>query len=117
MAIGAALNHWTTDLYDQLSQGRFSNSARISTYLSTLSKFNIALQHIPGMANLPADYHPGSPMECSEQDFQVRKFVERSADIVVRKLTDDDNLSGRSKTAVPFTTSMEKHSTCLPCSS
>ena len=43
--------------YDRLCQGQFSLSASVSTFLSTLSCYKVSLQHISGVANLPADYH------------------------------------------------------------
>ena len=95
LAISTAVNHWgpyilesehtaqiLTDsrpcvqAYAKLSRGEFSTSARVSTFLSTLSRYNISLQYIPGSSNLPADYQSRNPAECSDKRCQVCKFIE-----------------------------------------
>ena len=35
--------------YTKLVRGEFSCSARVSTFLSTLSRYNVTLQYIPGL--------------------------------------------------------------------
>ena len=67
LAISSAINHWGPYLiesnqqtqvlsdskpciqaYEKLTRGEFSSSARVSTFLSTLSRYHINLQHISG---------------------------------------------------------------------
>ena len=94
LAINASLNHWrpyilesykqTQVLSDskpciqvlqKLNPRQFSSSARVSTFSSTTSRYNINVQHLSGSANLPADYSSCSPMECKDSNCQVCKFI------------------------------------------
>jgi hypothetical protein len=119
LAISAAVNHWAPYLvessnvvqvltdskpcvqaYGKLCKGEFSTSARVSTFLSTLSKHRVSLQHIPGSANLPADYQSRNPMECDTKGCQVCKFIQDSAQATVYKLSIADVLEG--KAPIPF---------------
>ena len=134
LAIGAAVKHWApyilesinpvqilTDsrpciqAYNKLSTGQFSSSARVSTFLSTLSRYKVALQHIAGSSNLPADYHSRNPMECQEAECQVCKFVHDSTDITVNNLTISDIVEG--KLPMPFISRPAWKSTQQDCPS
>jgi len=94
LAITSALNHWgpyileahhptqvlsdskpCIQAYSKLARGEFSSSARVSTFLSTLSRYRVALQHISGSANLPADFHSRNPMECTSRSCQICAFI------------------------------------------
>ena len=120
LAISSAVNHWApyiinntksvqilTDskpcvqAYHKLAAGQFSSSARITSFLSTLSRYHVSLQYIPGTSNLPADYHSRHPMECSTQNCQVCTFVAEQASAAVLKISVGDVLSGKS--LLPFT--------------
>ena len=115
LAISASVKHWApymvesehpiqilTDsrpciqAHNKLCSGQFSSSARVSTFLSTLSRYKVELQHIAGSSNLPADYHSRNPMECDNSECQVCKFVLESSDITVHSLTVSDILEGKS---------------------
>lgn len=134
LAIGSAINHWghvilqskhqtqiLTDsrpcvqAYEKLSRGEFSVSARVSTFMSTLSRYNIKLQHISGSANMPADYLSRSPMECDERNCQVCKFVEENQNAAVYSVAISDVINGQQ--AMPFTNSTSWKATQQDCTS
>jgi hypothetical protein len=134
LAIGASINYWApyimesshvlqvlTDskpcvqAYGKLCKGEFSTSARVSTFLSTLSRYSVSLQHIPGSANLPADYQSRNPMECDNNNCQICKFIQDCAQATVHKLCVNDILEGRAP-PIPVTTRLEGYTTGLPCS-
>ena len=113
LAIGAAVNHWSpyilenhntvqilTDsrpcvqAYKRLCQGQFSHSARVSTFLSTLSRFNVAVQHIPGNMNIVADFQSRNPAECNGGSCQICRFVSESVESICR-LQVSDILEGK----------------------
>jgi hypothetical protein len=119
LAISAAVNHWSPYILEtkhpvqvltdsrpcvqavaKLGRGEFSHSARVSTFLSTLSRFQVSMQYIPGCSNLPADYQSRNPAECSEKSCQVCKFIEDNSDSSVLKLTVSDILDGTG--SMPF---------------
>ena len=114
LAITSATNHWgplilqsrhqsqiLTDsrpcvqAFDRLSRGEFSNSARVSTFLATLSRYNVKLQHISGAANLPADFLSRAPPQCDEQSCQICKFISECQSAPVCSVTVQDILEGR----------------------
>jgi hypothetical protein len=134
LAISSAINHWghlilqskhqtqiLTDsrpcvqAYEKLSRGEFSVSARVSTFMSTLSRYNIKLQHISGSANMPADYLSRSPMECSERNCQVCRFINESQDAAVYSVTVADIISGKQQ--MPFTNTASWKVTQQDCAS
>ena len=47
--------------FAKLRRGRFSSSARVATFLSTLSRHKVTLQHISGKDNETADYLSRNP--------------------------------------------------------
>jgi hypothetical protein len=115
LAILSSLNHWApyildnkhavqvlTDsrpciqAYAKLCRGEFSHSARVSNFLSTLSRYHVNLQFIPGSSNLPADYQSRNPPECTEQSCQICKFVDTCSTSTVCTLSVSDILNGHS---------------------
>ena len=88
------------DAYKRLCQGQLSASARISTFLSTLSSHRVIVAHLPGTANPTSDFASLNPVECTAENCQVCKFVESTASSVVNAVTVSDVLSGSS--SMPF---------------
>ena len=82
-----------TKAFKRLCKGQFSASARVSTFLSTLSSHNVTVSHIPGVSNVTSDYSSRHPQECC----QICKFVEDTASSVVRSVTIGNVLSGNSQ--------------------
>ncbi len=86
--------------WHKLLRGEFSSSARVATFLSTLSEFNIQLQHLKGTLNMPSDFQSRNPRECTSKSCQVCMFVSVTSDSVVRKVTVGEVLSGHAQ--VPY---------------
>ena len=80
--------------WHKLLRGEFSTSARVATFLSTLSEHNIELQHLKGTANLPSDFQSRNPPNCTSKNCQICKFIDDTSESVVRKVSVDEILSG-----------------------
>ena len=87
--------------WNKMRRGEFSTSARVATFMSTLSELNVEVQHISGNVNLPSDFLSRNPMSCNSEHCQVCKFISESDSVVVRSISARDILAGRG--AVPFT--------------
>ena len=83
-----------------MQRGEFSASARVSTFLSTLASLNVSLCHIKGSDNSISDFASRNPLVCSDSSCQICKFVENSAQSVVRSVSIGDVLEG--KLRMPF---------------
>ncbi|PFX17944.1 hypothetical protein AWC38_SpisGene17719 [Stylophora pistillata] len=119
LAIGAAIRHFApyiiqshiqqirqhvlTDsrpyvqAYEKLKRGEFSASSRVTTFLSTASRYSVHIRHIAGVENLPSDYAIRNPKECSDCSCQICKFIIEFEDSVVRSLSVSDVLQGSVK--------------------
>ena len=82
---------------EKLRRGLFSASARVSTFLSTLSAFNVTLCHIPGSQNLISDYGSRNPSDCSAPNCQICRFVNETADSTVFNISVSDVLERKIK--------------------
>ena len=114
LAISAAVNHFgpyinesqnklqvlsdskpCVQAFQRLCKGQFSASARVSTFLSTLSSYPVSLAHIPGKDNTSSDYSSRHPVQCDSECCQICKFVESTAEsVVVNAVSVDEVLSG-----------------------
>lgn len=81
--------------YRKVMRGEFSNSARVMTFLSTLTNFSVNLMHVKGTDNLVADFSSRQPVECIDNSCQVCRFIQEDADSVIRYTVADitQNLS------------------------
>ena len=86
--------------HHKLLKGHFSASARVSTFLSCLSEYNVTLSHIKGSDNVISDYSSRHPQQCAEARCQICKFVEELSNSVVRAVSVADVLSGEAR--MPF---------------
>ena len=84
----------------KMRRGEFSTSARVGTFMSSLSEYNIEVQHISGSFNLPSDFLSRNPLTCDSQCCQLCKFIAETEYGVVRSVAVQDILSGQS--SVPF---------------
>jgi hypothetical protein len=87
--------------YHKLTRGEFSASARVTTYLSILSRYKIHIRHIDGVANLPSDYASRHPISCFESTCQVCKFIAECETAVVSAISIKDVTDGNF--TMPFT--------------
>lgn len=87
--------------YEKLCRGEFSASPRVSTFLSTASRFQASIRHISGQAILPSDFASRNAPDCDDPTCQICTFINQQEDSVVRHITTKDILDGPSK--LPFT--------------
>ena len=83
-----------------MRRGQFSTSARVVTFMSTLSQFNVEVQHVSGSLNLPSDFLSRNPAICDSHSCQVCKFINDSDSVVVRTISIQDVLAGHKP--IPF---------------
>jgi len=86
--------------FRRLCEGQFSVSARVSTFLSTLSSHRVTVNHLPGSANSSSYFSSRHPVQCDSFNCQICKFVESTAVSVVNSISVKDVLSGSA--TVPF---------------
>ena len=86
--------------WGKMRRGQFSTSARVATFMSTLSQFNVEVQHISGKLNLPSDFLSRNPPSCLSRSCQVCKFIDDSDSVVVRHISVQEVLAGHK--SVPF---------------
>lgn len=79
--------------YQKLCRGEFSASARVMTFLATLSDYGVKLGHIRGAENVVADFSSRNPQECLLESCQICKFISQAELCVVRPVNIDDVLS------------------------
>ena len=87
--------------YEKLCRGEFSTSPRLSTFLSTVSRYQASVRHVAGSAILPLDFASRNAPACEDQSCQVCSFVQRLEESVVRRVCIQHVLNGREK--LPFT--------------
>ena len=86
--------------FKRLCSGKFSASARVSTFLSCLSEHNVHIQHLRGEGNTSSDFASRHPTACCDSSCQVCEFVNDTANSVVRAVSIDDVLGGNA--CMPF---------------
>ena len=121
LAVASALNHWSPFIIEnkekpqvltdskacvqavqKLRRGEFSASARLTAFLSGISRYNAQIQHISGAVNLPSDHASRNPLVCSSPDScHVCKFISEASAGVVNEVSITDFIEGR--TPLPFT--------------
>ena len=87
--------------FEKLSRGEFSASPRVTTFLSTISRYSLTVRHLAGSANLPSDFASRNAPTCSNDACQVCSFVSRLEEVSVRQVTVSDIMSGSCR--LPFT--------------
>ncbi|VDI36235.1 Hypothetical predicted protein [Mytilus galloprovincialis] len=87
--------------YEKLCRGEFSSSPRVSTFLSTASRFQVSIRHVSGLAILPSDYSSRNAPNCDNPACQICNFIHLQEECVVRHVTTADILNGTVK--LPFT--------------
>ena len=86
---------------EKLCRGEFSASPRVTSFLTTVSRYQVHLQHLAGRANLPSDFTSRNAPDCSEPNCQICNFVHEMEDSVVRNVSIHDILNNKSN--LPFT--------------
>ena len=88
--------------YGKLCRGEFSNSSRVTTFLSVASRYPLHVRHLAGAVNLPADFACRNAPECSSPNCQICTFIGDMTVAAVHKITVQDIQSGSAM--MPFTT-------------
>ena len=118
-AISSSVHHWShyitqstsvmqilTDskpciqAWHRMQKGQFSSSQRVSTFLATLSRYNVHPQHISGSSNFASDFLSRHPVVCSSGKCQICKFIDLSSDTPIRFVSTEDVLNGNQ--SMPF---------------
>ena len=102
--------------WGKLKKGLFSASARVSTFLSTLSAANVSLCHIKGSLNQISDYGSRHPSVCDDSSCQICRFIQDTAASVVFSITVSDILEGKAR--MPYLSytswkSAQQNNSCL----
>ena len=87
---------------DKLCRGEFSASPRVTSFLTTVSRYQVSLQHLAGKANLPSDFTSRNAPDCNEPNCQICTFVHDMGDSVVRGVSIQYILDNKS--SLPFPT-------------
>ena len=87
---------------DKLARGEFSASPRVTSFLSTVSRYQVSVRHLDGSANLPSDFASRTAPECNEPRCQVCSFIIQTEDCVVRPVSVQEIVDNMTK--LPFTT-------------
>lgn len=88
--------------FKKLCRGEFSSSARVSTFLSVVSQYQATIDHLAGTSNIPSDFASRNAPECTDETCQICSFISTLEESVVRGLSVDDIVSGKSR--LPFMT-------------
>ena len=99
--------------YEKLKRGEFSASSRVTTFLSTVSRYSVHVRHIAGVENLPSDFASRNPNECLDSSCQICKFIVDFEESVVRSISVAEVLEG--STRMPFTSRAAWQATQLEC--
>ena len=99
--------------YEKLRRGEFSASSRVTTFLSTVSRYSVHVHHIAGVENLPSDFASRHPRECLDSSCQICRFIAELEDSVVRSISVSEVLEGSVR--MPFTNRAAWQATQLEC--
>ena len=81
------------EAFKKLCRGQFSASSRVSTFLSTMSRFGVEVKHISGKDNVVSDYLSRNIVPCNGV-CKICNFINEIDATVVQNTTVSDILSG-----------------------
>ena len=87
---------------DKLCRGKFLASPCVTSFLMTVSHYQVCLQHLAGKANLPSDFTSRNAPDCREPNCQICNFVHEMEDSVIQSISIQDILDNKSN--LPFAT-------------
>ena len=75
------------DAIKLINDGKFSTSARMTSFLANINRIPIISQHISGKANLNpfADLQSRAPSKCESELCTIQKFIENTIDGVIQQ--------------------------------
>ena len=105
----SSITHYCDNLptvmaYRRLKQGKFSASARIAAFLTTVNSLDVDIVHKAGKDILLTDYISRNPVSCSGKRCQVCEYVKEQVfvgEAIVRTVTVPDIMKGRYQ--MPYT--------------
>ena len=86
----------------KLCRGAFSASPRVTSFLSTVSRYQVNVRHLNGSVNIPSDFASRNAAECTEPHCQICSFIAQLEDSVVRSVHVQDIIDNQNR--LPFTT-------------
>ena len=88
--------------HNKLLKGQFSNSSRLSTFLSATCRYTVKIERLDGSANVPSDFHSRNAPDCLEPSCQVCPFVNELETARVNSVSTESIIKGTSR--MPFIT-------------
>ena len=88
--------------HQKLLRGSFSTSSKLTTFMSTASRYQTSIRHLSGTANTPSDFTCRNAEECLDESCQVCRYVSEIEQSPIRAVSVKDIISGTIK--LPFTT-------------
>ena len=85
----------------QAYEREFSASPRVSTFLSTVSRYQASVRHVSGSVILPSDFASRNATPCEDEACQICTFTKLTQDYAVLSALIQDILSGDKR--LPFT--------------
>ena len=100
-----------------INKGKFSSSARISSFLTNINRTRIESKHISGKAKLNplSDLQSRYPPECSSQSCSIHKFINEAIDGVIEdglKLGNISNTSPSFSNRAAWKSAQEANQAC-----
>ena len=86
---------------NKLCRGEFSASPRVTSFLTTVSRYQVSLQHLAGSTNLASDFASRNAPECNAPHCQTCSFIHETENSVVRSVSVQDILDNVKR--LPFT--------------
>ena len=78
-----------------INEGKFSSSARMSSFLTNINKTKIESKHISGKAKLNpiSDLQSRNPADCQSEFCSIHKFIENAIDSIIDPGAKNSNIS------------------------
>ena len=86
---------------EKLCRGDFSASTRLTSFLSTVNRYQINVRHLNGSVNIPSDFESRNASECTEPRYQICSLITQVEDSVVRSVHVQDIIDNHNR--LPFT--------------
>ena len=88
----------------KLRRGEFSASPRVTSFLSTASRYQVDLQHLAGSANIPSDFASRNGAKCQHPSCQICNFITQTEGCVVRSVCNPNINDTTHPQSLPFIT-------------
>ena len=85
----------------KLCWGEFSGSPRVTSFLITINRYQVSLQHLAGTTNLPSDFASRNAPDCTEPNCQICSFVHEPESSVVPGISTQEVLDNKKHLLFP----------------